>query len=341
MRKFVFPLCLLLLIAVPLSTQSQEKEKEFSTYAEMRKHFGELYQQKKLEEAADLLEWALTRFPDHVEANAFNLALVYGQLQEYDKGIKTLEYAFDHGIWFSIYMFNQKNWAPFSEREEFKEMLARNEALRQEAQKHTKPEILVLTPEKYSRQRKYPLFIALHGGGGNITEFKEAWKSKKLSEEFILAYFQSSQIVSMNGFSWTEDIELAKKEISEAFHKVKKDYSVDEKEVIIGGFSSGGIAALEVSLSNVFPVTGFVVLCPAKPQSFTSENVREAKERGLRGTLLTTEMDPRLSVQKEMAEVFESEGFPLQFVVTPNIGHWFPEDIEIKIDQAIDHIRKK
>jgi len=148
MRKFVF---------LPLSTQSQEKEKEFSTYAEMRKHFGELYQQKKLEEAADLLEWALTRFPDHVEANAFNLALVYGQLQEYDKGIKTLEYAFDHGIWFSIYMFNQKNWAPFSEREEFKEMLARNEALRQEAQKHTKPEILVLTSFHCSpwRRRQY------------------------------------------------------------------------------------------------------------------------------------------------------------------------------------------
>ncbi len=145
----------------------------------------------------------------------------------------------------------------------------------------------------------------------------------------------------MNGYSWTEDLELAKKEISEAFHKVKKEYSVDEKEVIIGGFSSGGVAALEISLGNVFPVAGFVVLCPAKPESFTSENVREAKARGLRGTLLTTEMDPRLSVQKEMVEVFKSAGFPLQFVVTPNIGHWFPEDIEVKIDQAIDHIRQK
>ena len=341
MRKFIFPLCLLLLAASSLITQTQEKKKEFSTYAEMRKHFGELYQQKRLREAADLLEWAITRFPDHLEANAFNLALVYGQLKEYDKGIKVLKYAFNRGIWVDANLFSQEFWAPFREREEFKEIIARNEALRQEAQKHTKPEILVLTPEKYDRQRKYPLFIALHGGGGNITEFKEAWKSKKLSEEFILAYFQSSQIVSMNGYSWTEDIELAKKEISEGFHKVKKDYSVDEKEVIIGGFSSGGVAALEVSLSNVFPVAGFVVLCPAKPESFTVVNVREAKARGLRGTLLTTEMDPRLSVQKEMAMVFRSEGFPLQFVVTPNIGHWFPEDIEVKIDQAIDHIRLK
>ncbi len=341
MRKFVFPLCLLLLIAIPLFTQTQEKKKEFSTYAEMRKHFGELYQQKRLKEAADLLEWGLTRFPDHLEANAFNLALVYGQLKEYDQGIKILKYALDRGVWFSIYLFSQEFWEPFREREEFKEVIASNEALRQEAQKHTKPEILVLTPENSNMQKKFPLFIALHGGGGNIQEFKEAWRSKKLSEEFILAYFQSSQIVSMDGYSWTEDLELAKKEISEAFHKVKKDYPVDEEEVIIGGFSSGGVAALEVSLGNVFPVKGFVVLCPAKPESFSVVNVREAKERGLRGTLLTTEMDPRLSVQKEMVEVFESAGFPLRFVVTPNIGHWFPEDIEVKIDQAIDHIRQR
>lgn len=341
MRKFIFLLCLLLLAASPLVSQTQEKEKEFSTYMEMRKHLGELYQQKKLEEAADLLEWAITRFPDHLEANAFNLALIYGQLKEYNKGIKILKYAFDRGVWFDANLFNQEVWAPVSEKEEFKEMLARNEALRQKAQRHTKPEILVLTPEKYNRHKKYPLFIALHGGGGNIEEFRKVWKSKKLENEFITAYLQSSQIVSMNGYSWTEDIERAKREIADAFFKIIKNYSVNQNEVIIGGFSSGGVAALEVSLSNVFPVTGFVVLCPAKPESFTSENVREAKARGLRGTLLTSEMDPRLSVQKEMAEVFESKGFPLQFVVTPNIGHWFPEDIEVKIDQAIDHIRLK
>ena len=40
-------------------------------------------------------------------------------------------------------------------------------------------------------------------------------------------------------------------------------------------------------------------------------------------------------------EVFKSEEFPLQFVVTPDIGHWIPEDIEVKIDQAIYHIRQR
>jgi predicted esterase len=341
MRKFIFPLCLLLLAANPLATQTQEKEKEFSTYMEMRKHLGELYQQKKLEEAADLLEWAITRFPDHLEANAFNLALIYGQLKEYNKGIKIFKYAFDRGVWFDANLFNQEVWAPVSEKEEFKKMLSRNEALRQKAQRHTKPEILVFTPEKYNRQKKYPLFIALHGGGGNIEEFRKVWKSKKLENEFITAYLQSSQIVSMNGYSWTEDIERAKKEIADAFFEIIKNNSVNENEVIIGGFSSGGVAALEVSFGYVIPVKGFVVLCPAKPSGFNNEMVREAKNRGLCGTLLTTEMDPRLPAQKEMADVFKAENFPHQLIITPDIGHWFPEDIDVQIDRAIGHIRKK
>jgi predicted esterase len=341
LRKSIIPLCLMLLAAGSLFTQTKERKEEFPTYSEMRKHFGELYQQKKLKEAADLMEWAITEFPAHLEANAFNLAIVYAQIDKSDQGIKILKYALDRGIWFDTFLFNEEIWAPLKEKEEFKEIIARSEERKQEAQKNAKPEILVLTPEKYSEQKKYPLFIALHGGGGNINEFKEAWKSKKLNREFITAYLQSSQIVSMSGYGWTENIELAKKEISEAFHKVIRDYSVDENEVIIGGFSSGGVAALEVSLSNVFPVAGFVVLCPAKPESFNNESVRKAKDRGLRGTLLTTEMDPRLSAQKEMAEVFKSEEFPLQFMIAPNIGHWFPEDIDVKIDQAIDHIRKK
>jgi dipeptidyl aminopeptidase/acylaminoacyl peptidase len=49
-------------------------------------------------------------------------------------------------------------------------------------------------------------------------------------------------------------------------------------------------------------------------------------------------MDPRLSVQKKMVEVLKAAGFPYRFVVTPNIGHWFPQDLDKKIDDAISHI---
>ena len=312
---------------------------QFSTYEDMRKHLGELFQQKKYEEAAELLEWALDRFPDHLLANTYNLAFMYLNLEEFEKSAQALDYGLDRNIFYSRFALGGEGWAPLRETDGFQKFEGRNEAKIREAQKKAKAEILVVKPEGFSESKRYPLFIALHGGGENIAAFKPNWTSPMLKNEFIVAYLQSSQVVAMDGFNWTEDIELTKKEIKNAYISILKDYPVDENNVFVGGFSSGGVAALEVILANVFPVTGFVVLCPAKPDSFSAARVREAKNRGVLGTLLTTEMDPRLPDQKEMARIFDDEDFPLEFFVTPNIGHWYPEDMEARIDQAINFIR--
>jgi len=73
----------------------------------------------------------------------------------------------------------------------------------------------------------------------------------------------------MNGYSWTEEITTARSEISDAYYKVIKKYPVYEKEVIIGGFSAGAVAALDISLLNAIPVKGFISLCPGKSESVT------------------------------------------------------------------------
>lgn len=321
-------------------SSDMDYEREFPDYQKMRAYLGELYQQKKYHDAADLLEWAKERFPDNVLANAYNLALMYCHLEEYEKGLVALQYALDRGIWFGLYFFENEVWEPLKEQEGFRTIWDQNATLKQEAQKKAKPELLVITPENFSPEKTYPLFIALHGGSENIEIFRNSWKSQKMLKEFIIAYPQSSQVISMNGFWWHDDIELAKREISDAYERVVSEYPVDRENVIIGGFSSGGVAALEVVLDNTLPVKGFIVLCPDWPESLTADRVRDAKNRGVRGSLITSEMDDRLPSQKKMIKAFKDEGLPHQFIVTPNIGHAYPEDLDKKIDQAIDYIRE-
>ncbi|UCC44039.1 MAG: hypothetical protein JSU65_13155 [Candidatus Zixiibacteriota bacterium] len=339
--KTVISLSILVLWLGLAFGQQEDEEFDFPDYRQMREHFGQLYSEGKYQEAARLLEWALPQFPDNVLANSYNLALSYLQLQRYEKSVEALQYALDRDVWFNRFIFESEIWQPLTQLDGFEAVLARNEELRAEAQKTSKMELEVITPEGYEKERKYPLFIALHGGGGNIDAFRNVWISEKMGKEFITAYIQSSQIVAMDGFSWTEDIEIAKKDISSAYDAVTKEYAVDSEEVIIGGFSSGGVAALEVALCNTLPVSGFVALCPAKPESFTEANLTAAKERGLRGTLLTTEMDPRLADQKEMVAAMEKVGFEHRFVVTPDVGHWIPDDLNVMIDHSIGHIRNK
>lgn len=319
----------------------QEPDVKFSTYQEMRQHIGKLFQEKKYSEAAEVLEKALEQFPNHLHANAYNLALMRIMDKKTEKALSALNYALEKGVWFGKFDFFQDLWAPLKELAGYKEFTDRNDAELLKAQAKAEPLLEVDTPPGYSRDKKYSLFIALHGGGSNIAAFKPNWTSDKMKNEFVTAYVQSTQVVSMTGFNWTEDVVRARQEILEAYNKVLKEYAVNENEVIIGGFSSGGVAAWEVVLHDTFPVSGLIALCPAKPESFTPERIREAKLRGIRGTLITTEMDQRLPDQKAMDEVMRAQDFPCEFFITPNIGHWFPEDMDKKIDAAIDYIRKK
>jgi predicted esterase len=194
-------------------------------------------------------------------------------------------------------------------------------------------------PEGYSPDREYPLFIALHGGSGNMEEFSEVWKSGLLDSEFIVAYVQSSLVVSMTGYSWTQDLEVSRREVTEAYQRVANEYPIDRNEVLVGGFSAGGIASLEVVLGDDFPLSGFVVLCPARPENFTLQALASVRDRGVRGTILTTEMDPNVDVQRQMAELLEEVRLPHEFVVTPDVGHWIPNNLGELVDRAIEHIR--
>ncbi|MBN1271210.1 MAG: hypothetical protein JXB26_02975 [Candidatus Aminicenantes bacterium] len=337
MKKFCV-LAVLFCVVCALNSRPQENEYQYSDYAAMRSHVGKLFAEQKYMEAARILEWALEEYPDHVLANSYNLALMWVHLKEYEKSAAALQAGIDRGIWYGKYSFFQDFWEPMKKMESFQTVLTVCQEKMKEKQVQSKPEVLVLTPENYQKDKKYPLFIALHGGGGNIEGFKENWTSEKLNKKFIVLFVQSSMAVSMDGYNWTEDIEKSKNEIKAAYEKILPEYPIDTDKVIIGGFSSGGVASLAVVLDNTLPVAGFVVLCPAKPESFSRERVESMKNRGLRGTILTTEMDGRLNDQKEMAAVLKETGFDHRFIVTPNIGHWFPEDMNVKIDEAIEHI---
>jgi predicted esterase len=305
----------------------------------MRAEVVGLYGQERFSEAAEILRGALDQYPDHLMANCVNLALMNVRMGALDGAIDALAHGLDRGIWYGKYTFLDPTWNPMKEHPGWQAIEARVEAAKAKDAASVEPRLEVALPEGYDPSRRYPLFLALHGGGENVDLFMPNWKSPLLSREFIVAFPQSTQLIAMDGYNWTEDVELSLEEIREAYRQVVRDYAVDTEQVIVGGFSSGGVASLEVVLKDAVPVQGFVVLCPAKPDGLNSEEIEAAVHRGIRGTLLTTEMDGRLDQQREMVDIMTAEGLPLVFHVFPDIGHWYPEDLGERIDAAIAHIR--
>ena len=339
--KKVFYATLIMGLLVAGVGHSLQENKDFSSYPEMRDQLGKLYQQKKFREAADLIERHLDRFPENRLANSYNLALVCLHLEDYEKSLRVLGDAVSRGLWFGQHSFEDPLWEPLKKLEGFAEFERANTALIAEARKGSSPRLEVVRPQGYAEGRSYPLFLAIHGGNSNITEFRTIWTSETLRREFLVAYPQSSQVWAKDRFSWHEDMDLAVQEIGEAFRKTMGAFPVAAGEIFVGGFSAGGEATLEVVLSGAVPARGFVVLCPAKPKSFTVENIRRAAGRGVRGVILTTEFDGRVEEQKEMAAIMNREGIPVEIVVTADLGHWFPDDLDKQIDRALAFVRGK
>jgi acetyl esterase/lipase len=330
-RWIVVMIVLSLLTGAP--ARGQEK-KEFADYKEMRAYLGELFQLKKYAEAAALLESVMDRFPANVLANTFNLAAARVYLGENDKAVEALEEGHRRGVFFGLWDFIAEFWNPLRETPRFQAFLKANQARVDEAQSKAVLLTDVVTPDGYDPAKTYPLFIALHGGGESVAELKPLWTSPRLRSEFITVYVQSTQVASMKGFHW-QDAGLTRRDIEAAYKRVLGQYPVDAGRVIIGGFSSGGYGAMVVVFGDLFLVRGFVALCPAVPETLGDADILAAKARGLRGTLLTTELDNRVEAQRALAERMQKLGLAVEFHLSPNVGHWFPDDFAARLDRAI------
>jgi dipeptidyl aminopeptidase/acylaminoacyl peptidase len=160
-----------------------------------------------------------------------------------------------------------------------------------------------------------------------------------LRRDYVTAYVQSSQVAGMDGFHW-QNVEITRQELTHAFKEIQRRYPVDPGNVLIGGFSSGGFGTLITAFQNVLPVCGFIVLCPEVPDTINDEELEAAWTRGLRGAFLTPEMDRRLKNQEAFVSRCTKKNIPVLFHITPNTGHWYPDDLETRIDQSLRHILK-
>ena len=131
-----------------------------------------------------------------------------------EESVEALKDSLEKGIWYAKLSFKKAY-----EKEEYKEVFEAWEKLRVKAQAEAKVQWIIQTPENYESDKKYPLFIALHGWGEDAKMFAKFWNSKKLQEEYILVMPQSSQVLSSSSFSWSSP-EMCHKDIKETYEKL-------------------------------------------------------------------------------------------------------------------------
>jgi len=199
----------------------------------------------------------------------------------------------------------------------------------------------IVLPSEYDSDKTYPLFIVFHGGNGNMLNMMKWWTCKLLSEEFIVAYMEASTLDrAPDRWGW-RNFPKERTNIKKYYEEITASYQVDEKQVYVGGFSLGGKMSIDLVMSKLLPVNGFVSLNHGGGISgfFTSSNIQDAANRGVRGFLIMGEKDYRYAREsKDLNENFLNHGLQLKFVTNEGIGHSAPKDFENQLSEALEYI---
>lgn len=126
-------------------------------------------------------------------------------------------------------------------------------------------------PADYSRDKGYPLLVALHGGGGSFKNFRGIW-DHFVDPQFIMATPQAPYKWLLHGeigYDWSawpsrdtaymkEAISLSSSYIGTTIKTLKESYSVNQ--VFLLGFSQGAIIAQTAGIDNHALINGIIIL---------------------------------------------------------------------------------
>lgn len=276
---------------------------KYKKFDEVEREFTRLYSKQKYSEALEIVS-NITELisEEEIKVNKYHIMVDKARcnlrcnLQ--DKALDILEELLDEGYMCPLFKFSVLNKSP-----RYKSLKYKNDFMRTVAEKETKFKYNVYVPEGYTKDRKYPLFISLHGDGGDVEYHNRYWKPEFFVKRgFIVVCPQSSQRIAYDSYIWNirelyyqyemEQCDFQvdyykmyssmRQDLSKCFDEITEQYAIDTSQVIIGGFSGGAHASIDMTLSNRIPIREAILLCSEKTVSFTEESAKLAAQKGVK-----------------------------------------------------------
>ncbi len=287
-------------------------------------------------QALALIDEGLQRFPERRVELENSRIFCHRAAGELDRCLELLEEGVSQSRFFGLHW---KSWEGLRALSGYLELERRNRALRDRAQVDAMPRCRVVTPPGPAARR--PLALVLHGDGNgcNLETMAEAWPAEPyLARGFLVAYLQSSRVECTNGYGWTRDYGRSRSEIHGLLQQVAEIHPVDESCIVIGGFSGGAMASIDLLCEGVFPLKGVIALCPARTGGESPAAFARAAREGTRAVLMEGERSGLVSDQEELMAQLREVGLSHLFLANAGIGHSIPLDMERKLEETLDFI---
>jgi len=320
-------------------------------FLDYRNRVFRFYNESRYSEALEVARDAAKKFPDYDAKTSFWIACLQSRLGHHAEAILTLQDAVKRNVWWPAEVLRDTDLDPVRGRPEFKTLEAESNRLkREQMNQKTSPDLMVRLPPGYGEGKDCPALMVFHQRYGERPELSAAPWLPVISMGIILAVPWSSQVYAHDGRSW-DSLKVSAKDVQWTFSKLK-DYRLDSKNLVVGGFSQGGALSIYTVLKRIVPIRGFVAVAPSdwiipeeKPateRQLPSEaflSIVEASDcRGLKGSIIIGDKDPFFPKIKQLYELMVQKGLKGRMQVETGLGHEYPEKFEDKLRTALDFV---
>ncbi|HAD82800.1 MAG: hypothetical protein A2509_00475 [Candidatus Edwardsbacteria bacterium RIFOXYD12_FULL_50_11] len=293
------------------------------------------YGQKLYRQSIEDYQAALRFRPGHTTV-IYNIACNYSLLGDEKQALAWLNQAIDAGM----YNFDQdEDFNNIRKSKGYKKALARSAKLMEKIKGRTNQPV-VLLPEGFDPGKKYPLLIAMHGFGGEPVNFSKAFKAAGSKKGYIVCCPYAPEVMGKNSFNWGE-WEQADRRIMETIALLKAKYQIDEKRMIIAGFSQGGYYSYYLGLKHPDIFIGSIPIGPGYGTELDPLMAEAAKNKIIFYVLMG-ELEPEERIEKNIQAIrqFTKAGITASFNFFSGVGHALPGDANFELVRAIEWIEK-
>lgn len=263
-------------------------------------------------------------------------AALLAELGRTDDALDVLDAALRAGCRFKAeWLRDNPGLTPLRDLARFDDVVDRAASRYAQLQADNRPQLEAFIPGTARPASGYPTLIALHGNNSNVGQTEPFWKSAT-ELGWLVVLPQSGEIgTSRNSFTWNDrDRTLA--EVEQHLQDLRAQSLVDERAVVLAGFSMGALQALALVLMRRFKACGVLSVGAYLPHIREFRGLVESgNAAGVRFYIVVGTKDTSgYDGAKQLATQLERAGVEVVLDARAGLGHAYPPDMDETLRRA-------
>lgn len=200
----------------------------------------------------------------------------------------------------------------------------------------------VTLPPNHDAAKAAPLIVALHHYHGNMNRTTATWQKAAAAVGAILLTPQGTVKLDDDMFHWGRDLDLVERDVMMAINKVMDEHKVDQKHIVLAGFSQGGWATWGIALRNPEAFCGIIPVCGAVRVDSDDAFKRDGLEKLRVWVMLGEDENSRVIESNEnAADKLRDAGAKVEIKTYEGVGHGYPLDRDAELIKALKFVMNR